>query len=151
MELFEVGKLLLLSIVLGLIIGIEREYLAGKSAGTRTYALICFGSTLFTLISRFGFLELKGVSLDPSRIAAGIVVGIGFLGAGVIILHREKGEDKILGLTTAASIWASAAIGMALGVGWIKVALLGTFLIVFVLGGIGWIEKAYFEKYQKTK
>ena len=149
MSLLEVGKLLLLSIVLGLIIGIEREYLAGKSAGTRTYALICFGSALFTLISRFGFLK-EGASFDPSRIAAGIVVGIGFLGAGVIILHREKGEDKILGLTTAASIWASAAIGMALGIGWIKVAFLGTFLIVFVLGGIGWIEKAYFEKYQKT-
>ena len=145
MDFLESIKLLSLAIFLGLIIGFEREYIAGKSAGTRTYALVCFGSTLFTLISRFGFLNENFQGLDPSRIAAGVVVGIGFLGAGVIVLHH----DKVLGLTTAASIWSASAIGMALGVGWIKIAIFGTFLIVFILGIIGWIEKRYLERYQK--
>jgi len=146
MDFLGSAELLSLAIFLGLIVGFEREYIAGKSAGTRTYALVCFGSALFSLISRFGFLrESNFQGLDPSRIAAGIVVGIGFLGAGVIILHR----DKVMGLTTAASIWSVSAIGVALGVGWIKIAFFGTFLIVFVLGIIGWLEKKFLGKYQK--
>ena len=146
MDFLRSAELLSLAIFLGIIVGLEREYIAGKSAGTRTYALVCFGSAIFTLISRFGFLSENNLqNFDPSRIAAGIVVGIGFLGAGVIILHR----DKVLGLTTAASIWSTSAIGMALGVGWTKIALFGTFLIVFVLGIIGWLEKKFLGKYQK--
>ena len=146
MDFLRSAELLSLAIFLGIVVGLEREYIAGKSAGTRTYALVCFGSTIFTLISRLGFLgESNLQNLDPSRIAAGIVVGIGFLGAGVIILHH----DKVLGLTTAASIWSVSGIGMALGVGWVKIAFFGTFLIVFVLGIIGWLEKKFLGKYQK--
>jgi len=143
MNFLEGIKLLSLAIFLGLAIGFEREYLAKKSAGTRTYALICFGSCLFTLISRFGFLKESSLAgVDPSRIAAGIVVGIGFLGAGVIILHH----DKVLGLTTAASIWTASAIGMTLGVGWVKLALFGTLLMIFVLGVIGYLEENFLKK-----
>jgi len=135
MGFLEASKLLFLAIVLGLLIGFEREYLAKKSAGTRTYALVCFGSCFFTLISKYGFSGLIS-GADVSRIAASIVVGIGFLGAGVIILHK----DKVYGLTTAASLWASAAIGMSIGVGWLELALLGTFLMIFVLGAVGVFE-----------
>ena len=129
---------LLLAIALGLAIGFEREYLSGKSAGTRTYALIVFGSALFAIISRFGFSDLFGVTrgLDPSRMAAAIVTGVGFLGAGVIINHK----DKVLGLTTAASIWASAAIGVAVGLGYWRLSVFSTALMILVLLVIGTVE-----------
>ncbi len=126
------------AIILGLAIGFEREYISKKSAGTRTYALIVFGATLFTLLSRYGFSDLFGVTrgLDPSRVTAGIVTGLGFLGAGVIITHR----DKIVGLTTAASIWASSAVGVALGLGYVRLAIVATLFMIFTLLVIGWAE-----------
>ncbi len=134
----ELTILLTLAIFLGLAIGFEREYISNKSAGTRTYALIVFGSTLFTLLSRYGFSDLFGITrgLDPSRITAGIVTGLGFLGTGVIMTNK----DKIIGLTTAASIWASSAIGVAVGLGYIKLSIVATSLMIFTLLVIGWIE-----------
>ncbi|MDN6680409.1 MAG: MgtC/SapB family protein, partial [Yaniella sp.] len=100
--------LLVCSFVLSGTIGIERE-LRQKSAGARTHILVGMGSALFTLVSAYGFEHVLGddVVLDPSRIAAQIVTGIGFLGAGVIFVRR----NIISGLTTAASVWGTAAVG----------------------------------------
>jgi Uncharacterized membrane protein len=101
--------------ILGAIIGLDREYRA-KEAGFRTHFLVCLGSALFMIISQYGFLEFSkehGTNFDASRVAAQIVSGIGFLGAGTIIFQKQF----IRGLTTAAGLWATAGIGMAIGGG----------------------------------
>src|SRR5262245_47878352 len=101
--------------LLSALVGAERER-ADRAAGLRTHALVGVGSCLFMLVSAFGFGDVIGadhVELDPSRIAAQVASGVGFLGAGTIILRR----DTVRGLTTAAGIWASAAIGLAVGGG----------------------------------
>jgi len=116
---------LLLATALGAIIGYQRER-AGKPAGLRTHVLICLGAALFTVASLYGF----GAVADPARVAAGIVAGIGFLGAGAII-HREGG--LVAGLTTAATIWAVAAIGLAAGAGLYLVSAVTTILVSIVL------------------
>ncbi len=116
---------LLLATALGAIIGYQRER-AGKAAGLRTHILICVGAALFTVASLYGF----GAVADPSRVAAGIVAGIGFLGAGAII-HREGG--LVAGLTTAATIWVVAAIGLAAGAGLYLVSAVTTVLVTIVL------------------
>lgn len=115
--------LLLLAFVLSALIGIERER-NHKSAGLRTHILVGLGAAVFTLVSIYGFGAVLGphVSLDPSRIAAGIVSGIGFLGAGVIFVR----QNIVNGLTTAASIWMTAAIGMATGAGMVIIAVAAT-------------------------
>lgn len=113
-------ELLALAFVLCGIIGIERQ-VRQKAAGFRTHVLVGTGSAAFTLVSSFGFAHVLGddVSLDPSRIAAQIVSGIGFLGAGVIFTRR----DVVRGLTTAATVWVSAAVGMAAGAGMVTLAI----------------------------
>ncbi|GAA2352557.1 MgtC/SapB family protein [Saccharopolyspora halophila] len=114
--LVELGVALLLSSAIGL----EREIRA-KSAGMRTHALVGVGAALFMLVSKYGFGDLVGteqVSLDPSRVAAQIVSGIGFIGGGLIFVRR----DAVRGLTTAASVWVVAAVGMAGGGGLIVLA-----------------------------
>ncbi len=116
---------LLLATALGAIIGYQRER-AGKSAGLRTHILICAGAALFTVASLYGF----GAVADPARVAAGIVAGIGFLGAGAII-RREEGV--VAGLTTAATIWAVAAIGLAAGAGLYLVSAVTTAIVLIVL------------------
>lgn len=106
---------LALAFVLTSIIGLERRA-RRKSAGLRTHALVGLGAALFMLVSKYGFADLMGmedVSFDPSRIAAQVVSGVGFLGGGVIFLRR----DVVRGLTTAAIVWVSAAVGMACGAG----------------------------------
>ena len=117
---------LLLAAALGAGIGYQRERV-NKPAGLRTHILISLGSALFTVVSIFGF----GVGVDPSRVAAGVVTGIGFIGAGVI-LRGVRGEH-VVGLTTAASIWAVAAIGMAAGVGMYLIATIVAVIAVLVL------------------
>jgi putative Mg2+ transporter-C (MgtC) family protein len=117
---------LLLAAALGAGIGYQRER-ANKPAGLRTHILISLGSALFTVVSIFGF----GNGVDPSRVAAGVVTGIGFIGAGVI-LRGVRGEH-VVGLTTAASIWAVAAIGMAAGVGMYLIATIAAVIAVLVL------------------
>ncbi|CAH0146968.1 MULTISPECIES: MgtC/SapB family protein [unclassified Arthrobacter] len=116
--LVEVG-LLLATFVLCSLIGTERQ-VRQKVAGYRTHVLVGLGSCTFTLISAYGFVYAlaPGATMDPSRIAAQIVSGIGFLGAGVIF----KGRNVVRGLTTAASIWVSAAVGMACGAGMLSLA-----------------------------
>ena len=116
---------LLLAGALGAIIGYQRER-AGKPAGLRTHILICVGAALFTVASVYGF----GAAADPARVAAGIVAGIGFIGAGAIM---RTSEGIVAGLTTAATIWAVAAIGLAAGAGLYLASAVATALILIVL------------------
>ena len=116
---------LLLATALGAIIGYQRER-AGKPAGLRTHVLICLGSALFTIASLYGF----GAAADPARVAAGIIAGIGFLGAGAII---RRDEGLVAGLTTAATIWAVAGIGLAVGAGLYLVSVVTTAIALIVL------------------
>jgi len=122
----EAGLRLLLAAFLGGIIGFQREK-ANKPAGLRTHILICLGSALFTVVSVLGFTG----NVDPSRIAAGVVTGIGFIGAGVIF--RGMRGDKVMGITTAASIWITAAIGIAAGAGLYIIASVVALVTVLVL------------------
>jgi len=124
MEL-EAALRLLLAAVLGAIIGFQRER-ANKPAGLRTHTLICFGSALFTVVSAYGF----GFGAEPTRIAAGIVTGIGFIGAGAIL---RGGEGIVAGLTTAATIWTVAGIGMAAGAGLYLISAVATVITLIVL------------------
>ena len=116
---------LLLAAALGAIIGYQRER-AGKPAGLRTHTLICIGAALFTIASLCGF----GTAADPARIAAGIVAGIGFLGAGAIM---RTGEGIIAGLTTAATMWVVASIGLAAGAGLYLISAVTTAVILIIL------------------
>ena len=116
---------LLMAAALGAAIGYQRER-AGKQAGIRTHVLISTGAALISLVSIYGF----GAASDPSRVAAGVVVGVGFLGAGVI-LHRQGGI--VAGLTTAATIWVMAGIGLAAGAGLYIIAVVAAAIVFGVL------------------
>jgi putative Mg2+ transporter-C (MgtC) family protein len=122
-----------LALVLSAAVGLERE-IRQKNAGLRTHTLVGVGAALFMLISKYGFtdvLQPRLVVLDPSRVAAQIVTGVGFLGAGLIFVRH----DSVRGLTTAAGVWVTAAIGSAAGAGLPVIAVLGTvvyFLVVLV-------------------
>ncbi len=128
----ELGLRLTVGLLLGAAIGFERE-LHRQPAGFRTHSLVALGAALFTIISAYGFV---GANVDPTRIAAQIVSGIGFIGAGTILQHR----GNIRGLTTAASLWAVAAIGTAAGAGMLVMAVVGTALILVVLAVLDRIE-----------
>ena len=117
---------LAMGLVLGAVIGFERE-LQRQPAGFRTHSLVALGAALFTVVSGYGFGG--GDNVDPTRIAAQIVSGIGFIGAGTILQYR----GHIRGLTTAASLWAVAGVGMAAGAGLYGVAVSGTALMLVVL------------------
>jgi putative Mg2+ transporter-C (MgtC) family protein len=117
----------LLAAALGAGIGYQRER-AHKAAGVRTHILVSSGAALFTLVSIYGF---TGGTADISRVAAGVVAGIGFIGAGVI-LRGQRGEG-VAGLTTAASMWAAAAIGVAAGTGMYLISVVATAVTVGVL------------------
>ncbi len=127
-------QLLLLAFVLCALIGLERQF-RQKAAGFRTHVLVGTGAAAFTLVSAFGFSTVLSdeVVLDPSRIAAQIVSGIGFLGAGVIFTRR----DVVRGLTTAATIWVAAAVGMAAGAGMVSLAIGLTAAHLFALLALG--------------
>ncbi|MBR4912563.1 MAG: MgtC/SapB family protein [Bacteroidales bacterium] len=123
---------LLLATLLGSIIGFEREYHA-KEAGVRTHLLVALGSCLFMILSVYGFdfmLDRDHVSFDPSRIASQVVTGIGFIGAGTIILQKQM----VRGLTTAAGLWVTAAIGLACGNGMYLIAVVTTAIVLISLG-----------------
>jgi putative Mg2+ transporter-C (MgtC) family protein len=123
---------LTVGLVLGAVIGFERE-LHRQPAGFRTHSMVALGAALFTVVSAFGF---TGDSVDPTRIAAQIVSGIGFIGAGTILQYR----GHIRGLTTAASLWSVAAIGTAAGAGLYVVAVVGTLLILVILSILDRVE-----------
>jgi putative Mg2+ transporter-C (MgtC) family protein len=117
---------LLLAAILGALVGFQRER-CNKPAGLRTHVLICMGSALFTVVSIYGFSG----TVDPSRVAAGVVTGIGFIGAGVIF--RGMKGDKVVGITTAASVWITAAIGIAAGAGMYIISTAVAILTLLVL------------------
>jgi putative Mg2+ transporter-C (MgtC) family protein len=124
----------LLAAALSLAIGLEREYYA-KSAGMRTYMLVGMGSALFTVISKYGFSDMfltDAARYDGARVAAQVVSGIGFLGAGLIFVRR----DAVRGLTTAAGIWFVAAVGMAAGAGMYWIAGASSLLYLLVMFGL---------------
>ena len=118
---------LLLAMIVGGMIGIERGK-QGRAAGMRTHILVCIGAALTVMIGFYGRMELGFVNSDPLRIAAQVISGIGFLGVGTILI---KGRFQITGLTTAACVWATAAIGLALGAGFYVGALIA-FIAIFV-------------------
>lgn len=126
---------LLIAAVLGGLIGMERER-EQRPAGLRTYMLVCVGSALFTILSINAF---PGVPRDSARVAAQVVTGIGFLGAGTV----WRSQDRVSGLTTAAGLWVAAAIGMATGAGMGALALAATVLVLIVLAVFLRLERAF--------
>ncbi|MGM9773929.1 MAG: MgtC/SapB family protein [Candidatus Egerieousia sp.] len=136
---WEILLRLLVAGVLGVIVGLEREYRA-KEAGYRTHFLVCVGSALLMIVSKYGFEDVIGkyadnpnVRVDLARIAAQVVTGIGFIGAGTIILRKQV----VRGLTTAAGIWAISGVGLAVGAGMYMVATVATILILIGLEFLG--------------
>ena len=131
---------LVLAAIFGTIIGLDREY-REKEAGFRTHFLVSLGSALMMIVSQYGFSEIlthDGVSLDPSRIAAQVVSGIGFIGAGTIIFNHQI----VRGLTTAASLWATAGIGLTAGAGMSWLALAATSLTLVALEGLSLVFRS---------
>lgn len=138
---------LVISLLLGALIGLERS-IAGKTAGMRTFALVSVGATLFMIIgmeivSLYADIRL----LDPIRVVSAVVTGIGFLGAGLMIFS----EKKVQGLTTAAGLWVSAAVGVAVGVGLYFVAIFTAFLTLFTLTVLWHVEDKAKESVEDLK
>lgn len=135
---------LVLALIFGAAIGLEREF-KRKGAGFQTFSLVALGACLFTILT-FEFFNFfvgqSGVSFDPSRIILAVATGIGFIGAGVIIYRNPQIE----GVTTAASLWCAAAIGVAVGAGFYFLGLLTTILAVLILIIFGELEKRIFKK-----
>lgn len=126
-EIVQLAIRLLAAAGLGAVIGYEREF-RGKGAGVRTHMLVCIGACLFMLISKYGFGD--SARFDAARVAAGVVSGIGFLGGGLIIKSKS---NVITGLTTAAGLWVTGAIGMGAGSGMIGMAGIATLLLLFCM------------------
>lgn len=127
---------MVVSTVLGTLVGWERQ-MGRKPAGLRTHTLVCLGSTMFVLTTKHAVDAFGGPSLDATRIVHGVVTGVGFLGAGSIL----RTEGYVHGLTTAASVWIVAAIGVAVGVHAYALAVTGSVLALTVLEGYRWVER----------
>ena len=143
---WEMGLRLVLAALLGAVIGINRER-HEWAAGLRTHMLVSVGSALAILVSAFGFSDILGhpnVNLDPSRIAAQVVSGIGFLGAGTILFMQR--EQVIRGLTTAAGLWAVASVGLASGAGLYLAAAMATVLLWIILAALKPLERRYLRR-----
>ncbi|MDD9269212.1 MgtC/SapB family protein [Paenibacillus sp. GCM10023248] len=135
---------MILSVVLGGLIGLEREW-SNHAAGLRTHILVCVGSTTIMLLSVYGFNEFvneANVRIDPARLAAQVISGIGFLGAGAIM----RTGATVSGLTTAASIWVVAAIGLSVGAGFYYVSIMAAVLVLFSLFVLNHWEKYWMRK-----
>jgi len=135
---------IVISALLGGAIGLEREY-RSKEAGFRTHFLVGLGSGLFMVLSLHGFddfVGIQGIQRDPSRIAAQVVSGIGFIGAGTIIFQK----NVVKGLTTAAGLWVTSAIGMTAGAGMYLLALAATGLVLLCLEGSNFIHHKVFHE-----
>ena len=134
----EIGLRLLFAMILGLIVGIEREY-THRPAGMRTHILVALGSCAVMLTGQMIFAQYQpyGATPDPARLAAQVITGVGFLGAGTIL--REGTNVK--GLTTAASLWGVACLGIAVGGGYYIIALIGTVLVILTLTLFEWLQK----------
>jgi len=136
---------LLIAALLGSIVGFERQRRSAWAAGLRTHMLVCVGAALFMITSALGFSDVltgNHIMLDPSRVAAQVASGIGFLGAGTIILRRKI----VHGLTTAASIWSVAAVGLAVGGGLYTAAAGATVIMIVILAGMRPIERLIFQQ-----
>jgi putative Mg2+ transporter-C (MgtC) family protein len=133
-----------MAVVLGGVVGLERERLE-RAAGLRTHAVVALASALIMIVSAYGFsdvlVEGQPIVLDPSRIAAQVISGIGFLGAGVIIFRK----NTVRGLTTAASVWAVAGIGLACGGGMLATAAIATGFVLIVQAGLRPLERRFFD------
>lgn len=129
---------LLVAAFLGLLIGIERS-IAQKTAGMRTYSLISMGSALFIVISEVVVAQYEGLTnFDPLRVAAQIIPGIGFVGAGLILV---RGSTRIKGLTTAAGLWVAAGIGMAVGFRLYAISFFATLLTLFIFSILWYVDR----------
>ncbi|MGE0201266.1 MAG: MgtC/SapB family protein [Candidatus Melainabacteria bacterium] len=153
-HLIEATLRLALSLILGSIVGFEREY-NRQSAGLRTHILVCLGATVFTLVSISDMsselmavnatTHMINIARDPARIAAQIVTGIGFIGGGAVLRHGAS----VRGLTTAASLWMMASVGMLVGIGHYALSIMATVFAFLVLFFIGKFERSVFEKHIK--
>jgi putative Mg2+ transporter-C (MgtC) family protein len=140
---------LVLAALFGSIIGIERER-KDWAAGLRTHMMVSVGSSLIMLVSAYGFSDIlgtKNVVLDPSRVAAQVVSGIGFIGAGTILFLKQ---GAVRGLTTASGLWTVAAIGLATGGGMYFAASVTTAIALIILWGLKPIEKKFFDRFKET-
>ena len=140
-NIISVAVRLTLSVILGGLIGMERGR-RGRAAGLRTHILVCLGAAMASLLGVFATKELE-LSSDASRIAAQVISGIGFLGAGTIVI---KGRFRVSGLTTAAGLWATAAIGLALGYAFFEGALIAAFLTVVTITILSHFEARIYRK-----
>jgi len=129
---------LFLAVLLGGLIGLEREY-KGKEAGLQTYSSVALGSCLFTVIALF---LAEANIIDPSAVIIAIAVGMGFIGAGAVF----QGENTVKGLTTAAGLWVTAATGMAVGSRLYLLAICATFFVLVIFFGLGWLEGKFFKR-----
>ncbi len=140
---------LVLAALFGAAVGIEREH-KDWAAGLRTHMMVCVGASLIMMVSAFGFSDIlgtKNVELDPSRVAAQVVSGIGFIGAGTILFLKQ---GVIRGLTTAAGLWTVAAIGLATGGGMYFAASVTTGIALIILWGLKPIEQRFFDRFKQT-
>ncbi len=148
LEWSEILIRLLLACLFGGLVGLERER-KNWAAGMRTHMIVCLGSALMMIVSSFGFADILGtdhVELDPSRIAAQVVSGIGFIGAGTILFNR--GVNTVRGLTTAAGLWTVAGIGLATGGGMYLAAGIATVLALVILWAIQPLERYYAQRFK---
>ncbi len=148
LEWSEILIRLLLACLFGGLVGLERER-KNWAAGMRTHMIVCLGSALMMIVSSFGFSDIlgaKNVMLDPSRIAAQVVSGIGFIGAGTILFNR--GVNTVRGLTTAAGLWTVAGIGLATGGGMYVAAGIATILALVILWAIQPLERYYSQRFK---
>jgi putative Mg2+ transporter-C (MgtC) family protein len=136
------------SLVAGIAIGIEREW-KNKPAGIRTYALVCEGAALFMITSLLLGEQVtrSGAGYDPSRIASTVVQGVGFLAGGIIFTHGYR----VRGLTTAAAVWVTAALGLLVGAGFYLVAAMGVAAAIFVLVPMHWVEREALDREQPNR
>ncbi len=136
-DTIEIFSRITVAVFLGMLLGTER-IMAQKTAGMRTYALVSMGSALFVVISMIVTeMYINRTTLDPLRVMSQIIVGIGFIGAGLIIFR----DSKVSGLTTAAGLWVAAGIGIACGYGLYAIAILVTILTLFIFTALWYLEK----------
>lgn len=137
------GKILLAAF-LGMLIGTERSVVARRSAGMRTFALVSLGACIFTLVGVYVDAQYIGViNFDPMRIAAAIVQGVGFIGAGLMFARG----DSVHGVTTAAGLWVAAAVGVLVGFGIYPLAIFASALTVVILFGLWYVEHRFMDWY----
>ena len=143
-EIARIVVRLLVAVVLGGILGLQRAHV-GKAAGVRTHTLVSLGAAIVVLLPHL--IEMS--SADVSRIIQGILTGIGFIGGGVILKMSE--QHQIVGITTAASIWLAAILGIVTGTGRLSLAIVGAILAFIILSVFGWLENKMFGRHEPTE